>query len=416
MDAAIFVLTADPPVSVSERELLHRVAGLSVALFIVLNKADYLDEASLAEAQVFTAKVAADATGRPEQVYPVSARSALAAGDPGFATFVANFASYLDSGRSAGLELSAGRQARRIGHQLLDQLTLAQHAARLPGAEAEARVAAFLDRHDAVSAHRADAEDRAAAQSGRLLQALNLASEQDQARLAADVSDRMTEMLNAGLTDAATADIERQGRSILADLVKTAAEHWRHRQGDELEHGLQLIDEKLADELEADLGTVRSAASDLLGLELALPAPGDRLAPDTSFFYALDEQVDQAELLAGFIRRRLPGGYGRRLARDRILAQVPDLVGSQLGRARGDLQYRLAEATRRLLAEMRSRYADTTDRLSAALEHAARIRAAAGDHSEQQLADLAARERALRTLLDQLPAMPVDPSQPAVHR
>jgi small GTP-binding protein len=42
MDAAVFVLTADPPVSASERELMARVAELSVTLFVVLNKADYL--------------------------------------------------------------------------------------------------------------------------------------------------------------------------------------------------------------------------------------------------------------------------------------------------------------------------------------------------------------------------------------
>ena len=50
MDAAVFVLTADPPVSASERDLLSRVAGLSVATFAVLNKADHLDQAGLAEA------------------------------------------------------------------------------------------------------------------------------------------------------------------------------------------------------------------------------------------------------------------------------------------------------------------------------------------------------------------------------
>ena len=42
MDAAVFVLTADPPVSASERELMARVAELSVTMFVVLNKADYL--------------------------------------------------------------------------------------------------------------------------------------------------------------------------------------------------------------------------------------------------------------------------------------------------------------------------------------------------------------------------------------
>jgi len=64
MDAAIFVLTADPPVSATEREMLHRVSGLSVALFIVLNKADYLDDISLGEAHEFTTQAVTEATGR----------------------------------------------------------------------------------------------------------------------------------------------------------------------------------------------------------------------------------------------------------------------------------------------------------------------------------------------------------------
>ena len=42
MDAAVFVLSADPPVSATERDLMGRVAALSVTMFVVLNKADYL--------------------------------------------------------------------------------------------------------------------------------------------------------------------------------------------------------------------------------------------------------------------------------------------------------------------------------------------------------------------------------------
>ncbi|MBO0831727.1 MAG: dynamin family protein, partial [Actinobacteria bacterium] len=110
MDAAIFVLTADPPVSASERELLRRVAGLSVALFVVLNKADYLDASSLAEAVEFTGRVVAEATGRPERIYPMSARAA--AGDAGFAAFEGDFTAFLDSGRVAGLEQSVTGHAR----------------------------------------------------------------------------------------------------------------------------------------------------------------------------------------------------------------------------------------------------------------------------------------------------------------
>ena len=100
MDAAVFVLTADPPVSASERDLLGRVAELSVATFAVLNKADHLDEAGLAEASVFTRQVLAEA-GHPGTVYPMSARAALCGGDAGFTAFEADFTAYLSSRREA---------------------------------------------------------------------------------------------------------------------------------------------------------------------------------------------------------------------------------------------------------------------------------------------------------------------------
>ena len=75
-DAAVLVLTADPPVSASERDPLARVGELSVRPFAVLNKADHLDTAGLEEATAFTARVLAEA-GHPGRVYPMSARAAL---------------------------------------------------------------------------------------------------------------------------------------------------------------------------------------------------------------------------------------------------------------------------------------------------------------------------------------------------
>ena len=94
MDAAVFVLTADPPVSASERDLLEQVARLSVTTFAVLNKADRLDEPELAEAVEFTRRVLGEA-GHPGPVYPMSARGAVGGTDAGFAAFQADFTAYL---------------------------------------------------------------------------------------------------------------------------------------------------------------------------------------------------------------------------------------------------------------------------------------------------------------------------------
>ena len=62
---------------------------MSVTTFVVLNKADHLDGAGLAEASGFTQRVLGEVpgtrTGGPSgTVYPMSARDALTpAGDPG---------------------------------------------------------------------------------------------------------------------------------------------------------------------------------------------------------------------------------------------------------------------------------------------------------------------------------------------
>ncbi len=110
MDAAVFVLTADPPVSAGERDLLGQVAELSVTTFAVLNKADHLDEAELAEAVEFTRWVLGEA-GHPGMVYPMSARAALRGGDDGFAAFQTDFTAYLSARRKADL---ARRRWRRL--------------------------------------------------------------------------------------------------------------------------------------------------------------------------------------------------------------------------------------------------------------------------------------------------------------
>lgn len=405
MDAAIFVLTADPPVSASERELLGRVAGLSVTTFVVLNKADYLTAAELAEAMEFTAGIAREAVGREVRVYPLSARSALAAGgDPGFDVFAADFLAYLDTGRLADLQLSAAVQLRRLAGSLLDEVTLAQRAAQLRGSAAAGRVSDFAARLAAVRAGGTDAQDRATAESARLLAALNAAAERQRKRLVADLGTRIGEFLAGDLAAAQPADIERKGRARLAGLVASAVESWRQAQRETLEAGLDRLDGRLADELDAELAAVRGAASELLGLDLKLPGPSRRLAADLRFFFTLDEHVDQAELLAGAVRRRLPGELGRRLAREHVLAGVADLAGSQIGRARADLQYRLAEATRRLTADVNRRYCGSTDRLAAALESAAKTSGQTAEEVEIRRRELSVREQALRAVLAQLAA------------
>jgi GTP-binding protein EngB required for normal cell division len=412
MDAAIFVLTADPPVSASERDLLGRVAGLSVTTFAVLNKADRLDEAELAEAAQFARDVLG-AAGHPGKVYPMSARAGLvglaggeagfAAPEAGFAAFEADFTAYLSSRRESDLRASAVAQARRIAASLLDEVALTRRAAELRAGAAAARVARFAARLDETDVHGRDAVAVVNAESARLLRALNEAAEQDGPRLGREI----TGQLDGELRAATAAEIERQGRERLAALTVAAAEAWRQRQREAIEQGLARLDARLAAGLRAELDVLRESAAELLGLDLAVPEPDGRLAESRRFFYVTAAGIGQTELLAGAVRRRLPGDFGRRTAREQLRRDAARLVDSQVGRARADLQYRLSEATRALVRVVDQRYADGTDRIRAALRAAADLSEASAAQVADSERELAEREVAIRHaigLLDPAPA------------
>jgi hypothetical protein len=354
--------------------------------------------------------VATEAAGRPVRVYPVSARAALAGGDdPGFAAFAADFTAYLQAGRAADLRLSVTAHARRLAGALRDEVDLARRAAQMRSGEAAGRVKAFGARLAAVAGRRRDAADLAKAESARMLADLNEAADRAVREVTGGVAAELEAFCDDELRSATAAGIERAGRARLAELAVQAAERWRHGQAQRLEEGLARLDERLTGDLRAELAAVREAAAELLGLSLAVPGPGDRLAPDLAFFYLVAEEAGQTELLAGAIRRHLPGEAGRRRARAYLRRETASLVPQQIGRARADLQYRLAEATRRLARVVESRYSDSTGRLENAILTAAALRQATEGEAAERDRELAQRQAALDrvfSLLDEAGSHP----------
>ncbi|MEE4607882.1 MAG: dynamin family protein, partial [Desulfobacteraceae bacterium] len=78
-DAALFLVSADPPITEVELEFLHQVRQKVPRLFFVLNKIDYLDRRELAEALGFYRRVLCEQAGYSQDhpVFCISARRGL---------------------------------------------------------------------------------------------------------------------------------------------------------------------------------------------------------------------------------------------------------------------------------------------------------------------------------------------------
>jgi hypothetical protein len=156
-------------------------------------------------------------------------------------------------------------------------------------------VQAFAARFAAVQDRRRDAADLAAAESKRMIDDLNEAEAQSGRERTSRVGKQLADLLDGALRSAPAAEIERAGRAKLAELAVAEAEAWRYERADMLEAGLARLDERLIGMLRAELDAVRQAVADLLGLDLAVAAPGQHLAPDLRFFYQMAERAGQTE-------------------------------------------------------------------------------------------------------------------------
>jgi len=417
LDAAVVVLTADPPASAAERELLREITGHAVMTFVLLNKTDRLDAGERAEALAFTTDVvraAAGPAGAAVPVYAVSARAALpgGGGDDGFRAFAAGFAGYLDSGRCADLEQAVAGHARRAAQRLLDEVHLAQRMSQMRTGDAAGRVERFRNRLAAVARRRRDAADLIAGEQRRLLAGLNESAEQEAARLTTQTRQAVTSFLGVELHDAAPGEIEQRGHEWLVARARAGAEAWRDQQRNHLERSLAELDTRLLAGLAGELAEIRDAARELLDLDLAVPDTGERLVPDRRFFYTGTDVTGQTELLAGAVRRRLPGQLGRRRASQHLLAEAADLAPKLTGRARSDLQYRLEESSRRMTRAVDQRYADSIGRLVHVVESAAADSGRADADEQAHRRQLADRADKLHRLLTRLS----DPAEASAGR
>jgi GTP-binding protein EngB required for normal cell division len=142
-DAALFVVSVDPPVTEAEVAYLRTVRPHVTRLFFVLNKIDYLDSAEQTQAIAFLRNAFRAALGSAEEpeIFPLSARGALQAvaesrptalEASGLPRIEREILRPLSRGKRSALRASASIKARMLLEQALADLRLKIRALELP--------------------------------------------------------------------------------------------------------------------------------------------------------------------------------------------------------------------------------------------------------------------------------------------
>ena len=430
MDAAVFVLTADPPISASELALFEQVAERAVRVFVVLNKADQLTPAELGEATAFVREVVAGAPGGRPEIWVCSARNGLDArvsrdtaawAASGVPAFLDALLAHLVENRERDLRVSIATAAARIAGQQLDGVLVTLAAVKALDAEQEHRVRELAVRLDAIDQRRAQAVAYVTADLTQQRARLDAHAAAEIGRVTRQVRERLAAFL-ATADRLAAAGLEEQGRGVIAETTQAAVEAWRTRWHDRLNdavNDLRAVEQGLLEEAAGDL---RAAVRDLLGVQLQTEAPV--LTPPTlpTLHYDFGPDIGWNQALVSGLRTHAPLGVGRRRVAHHLQSEADRLVDKHIGRARADFQSRIEETGRRFRAQVADAFTGLTESLRAGHQAALEMQGnTVPGHSiePQRLERLRSAFEELAQRLREVTAEPgaeVRPPEPVEHR
>lgn len=403
MDAAVFVLTADAPLSANELELFHEVSALSVRRFVVLNKADLIDDSDTAEVRAFIEESVESATGERPHLILCSARRALRARlgqdrdvwrSSGVPELRDALAHELVEHREDVVRRSVGQAAQRSAARGVDECVTTLAAIRALSERREAEVDTFADRVDETDHRGREAVRLVSAQTTADLGALTEQAQRRARTLTRTATDALEQVI---ATSAAlpAAELDAVGRQTLTDVVRDGVDAWRLEQHQRLTDSLAAQAERQQSLLRRDAQDLTDLAKEVLGVNLVSPAVPLPVTPLPKLPLDFARQASWNSSVVDALRTSGPAELARRRVAGHLRDECYWLVNKGVGRARSDLQALMTDATRQLAARVTQAFAEQAAGLR-------RAHLAARDLASRSSADRAQSGRVLGARLEDL--------------
>lgn len=372
-DAAVFILSPDPPITEVEVQFLKAVRVAAARILFVLTKADLLSPADQKDILTFLQHVLSEQAGfsPDERIFVVSARLALEArlaGDhtlwakSGLALFEQHLAEFLVTDKMAALHEAIQRKGARLVNEALFTLDLQRKALVLPRQELTRRAERFDAQLSALDGERLYFRDRLDGDRRRLLQEVH-----DWTTAMGELARKALEACLNTVRQASgpEASLTRRQEKIRAALAEEALRVFTQQADDLLQMvnaRFQSIQDAHNREMNKLIDQVRRTAANLFDVphlenvamhELAIirEAPIFTQRWITSF----------TEQAASWFIRLLPPALRARRLDEQLHQEIEYLVARNTGELRWAMQQNLEDAFRAFAGRLEKQLDDTIE-------------------------------------------------------
>jgi len=405
-DAALFVISADPPITELEVGFLKEIRSRIGQLFFVLNKVDYLTDEERETALAFYRTVLTRDAGidAGTRIFAVSARKGLQAkesGDTlawqesGLAEVFDHLIAFLAQEKNRVLREAIGRKTFDVLGDASLQINLEIRALELPVSELESRLILFDQKIAETKKQRIRAQDILLGDQKRLHEHLQMYIKGQRIPL----REKLTKIAEDAI-DASPVNPEQAAQQAVADTIPV----WFER---ELGKISSMEEEEVAsvmkdhEEHANDLiESIRKGAADLFEIPYHAPKGGEVYHLVRKPFWVDHEWENSfSPVSSAAIERILPGSLRKNRAKSRMKRQIEVLVIRNLENLRYETLQSIDEGFRKFSSDLDANLGLTLEATHGAILAALEKRKQHEENVAEQIATLKTTSEELQEIM-----------------
>jgi small GTP-binding protein len=349
-DASIFIISADPPLSESERQFLRDAREHVSKLFFVLNKIDQVNEEELGESLAFTRQVLEKDLGTGlVRIQPLSARIALDAKINNNDTnlerslltdFEKRLQAFLVHEKGSIFLLSVINNLLKLASDTTIAFQLEQKALKLPVEELTAKIARFEEEIRNIEKDREHNQyllrGHTSKITGQLEDEIGLFKREKLPILHEAVE---AEYLNK--TRQGAGNLREDLESFVFARIQEVFNSWRQQLTEKISGQLEETHQEFASKANETTERILVLTSNVFELDLVPFTVVEKLNKKSEFYFLLKDDPVGIELIRLAVTSALPGFMTKKIILKNMKNSVSDLLERHCGRIRYDLVRRI---------------------------------------------------------------------------
>ncbi len=400
VDAGIFLLTVDPPLSKEEIAFLKDILPNVEKLFFILNKIDYVGKNDLEEVLEFSKSNLVEALGEENIVLlPISAKMALdgrVAGDPeavmesGITKVESELKEFLIKEKGKVIINSSANKVLNILGDLLFRIDLERKMATTPLETLEEKIKKFREIQEGILQERKDSEYLFKGEIDSLIRIV----EEDVYRF----RDKKIPQLCKALQETCAKEKHRGSIELskvmdkaLKETIVKEFDAMVEKENQRINEEYARIAKRFADRINGIINNLLSLSAELFEVSLEQFEVEESITDESGLYYVLEDRkmLIDFEGAAKFLSYAvLPHAIATKKIMNDVNKKIPEKLEMNCGRVRSDFVERITKSAMDLRWNMQQKLDQTISYVEEAIDRAMELKKKSKEEAEKALKEL----------------------------